>query len=95
MNDVLINYHKSTWLDVNTDFLRDLNTWLAALIRLWITQSCPPFSCACVMLPTFLNALDLHPVGTHLDPVGGDGRCWLIPVGGRCWGRTNTPIVLS
>ena len=25
-----------TWLEVNTDFLRDLNTWLAVLIRLWV-----------------------------------------------------------
>ena len=41
------------WLDVNTNFLRDQNTWLAALIRLWISRSCPPFPC--VMLPRYLK----------------------------------------
>ena len=76
---------KSTWLDVNTENLRDLNTWLAALIRLWISQ-------------VLEVALDLHPVGTHLDPGGGGrthGRRGLVPLGGRGWGVTTTPIVLS
>ena len=52
---------KSTWLDMNTDFLRDLNTWLAALIRLWISRFCPPFPC--VMLPRYSTRLG--PTWTH------------------------------
>ena len=56
-------------MDVNTDFLRDLNTWLAALIRLWIPVLPPvPLRDAAQVLEV---ALDLHPVGTHLDPGGG------------------------
>ena len=59
---------KSTWLEVNTDFLRDLNTLLAVLIRLWISRSSVPLRDAAQVLEV---ALDLHPVGTHLDPGGG------------------------